>query len=256
MLLCIDIGNSTTSFGVVTDGAISSLFKIPTQREPCAPDIAGIVKAKLAEHSIGGSSVKRCIISSVVPELDSLFRELIINTFKVPVLFVDSTIKLSIDIKVKEPANIGADRLANAIGAYSLVQENLIVIDIGTAATFDHITKDGIFLGGVIAPGPMTALSALYNSASKLNTVEITPQEKVIGDDTASAMQSGIWFGYIGLIDNIVNEMKREISEDVKVILTGGAAAIFKDRLDIIDIYDEHLIFKGLYNIDLQNRPV
>jgi type III pantothenate kinase len=255
MLLAMDIGNSSILTGIFKGDKIAASFRVLTDKRLKSAEYEKIISKQFTDKKIKADDINAVIVSSVVPEIDAIFKKLLVKFFKVTPVFVDSNLNLGIKIKVKSPEQIGADRLANACAAHHSVKGNIIVIDFGTATTFDYITKKGEFIGGVIAPGVDVSFKALCKKASKLKPVELIPPKKVIGKDTASAMQSGVYNGYIGLVEKIVSKMKKEINEKAKVLATGGASSFFKNGLNIIDVYDEHLILRGLNRIYDLNKP-
>ena len=256
MLLAVDIGNSTVSMGVIKNGGIIAVFKFPVDKASRLTTCKESVLQALDKKKIRRDEINDVIVSSVVPKVDAIFKKVALNTFKNPPFFVSSDTNLGIDIRLKNPSHIGTDRLVNACAAHFLIKDSVIVVDFGTAITFDYVNKKGEFMGGVIAPGVDISIEALFEKASKLPVVKPVKAKKVIGKNTTSAIQSGIYNGYIGLIENIVSKMKSEIKDDAKVLATGGAFTIFKKSLDIIDIYDAKLTLKGLNRIFNLNRAV
>jgi type III pantothenate kinase len=256
MLLAVDIGNSTVSMGVIKNGGIIAVFKFPVDKASRLTSCKESVLQALDKKKIKKSEIDDVIVSSVVPKVDAIFNKFASKAFKNSPFFVSSDTNLGIDIRLKNPSHIGTDRLVNACAAHFLIKGCVIVVDFGTAITFDYVTKKGEFMGGVIAPGVDISIEALHKKTSKLPVVKPVKVKKVIGKDTTSAIQSGIYNGYIGLIENIVSKMKSEIKDDAKVLATGGAFTIFKQSLDIIDIYDAKLTLKGLNRIFNLNRAV
>lgn len=254
MLYAADIGNSSVSVGVVEAGTVLHFFRFPTTKGMSESELNEIVSRTLGERGVSAGEVGSAVVCSVVPELDPLFYSVLKRAFSVDALFVDCRMDLGIKASLARPDETGIDRLVNATAAHSVCDSDVIVIDFGTAITFDHVTSAGEFTGGVIAPGAGISLNALIGHASRIGGIEMLPPEQVIGTDTASAVRSGIFHGFTGLVENIVAKMKEEISCEAKVIATGGAFTPFKDALDIIDSYDEHLTIKGLMKIFALNR--
>lgn len=256
MLLSIDIGNSSVFIGVTKDGSIAADFRFTTNKQYTAHELkARFLKMfELFENKgLHKNDIKDVIVASVVPELDKTFKGVISKILNLTPFFVDINANLGIVVKVKRPEQVGIDRLVNACAAHFIAHDDLIVIDFGTATTFDYVTKSGEFRGGVITPGLSISAEALYLKTSKLPVIEFKRPDKVIGDDTVSAMQSGLYNGYIGLVENIVARMKDEIKTPVKVIATGGTLPFFNDSLKMIEIRDERLTLKGLniiYNLN------
>jgi type III pantothenate kinase len=250
MLLAIDIGNSTVSLGIIHNSRVITKHNLLTDKGLKAPALEKVIKHWLTDLK----KVDGVIISSVVPRVDSVFKGVVKKVFKLNPVFVNSSINLGIKVKVRYPEQVGADRLVNASAGHHYFKGNLIVIDFGTATTFDYISKNGDFLGGVIAPGINISAEALFKGTSKLKGVKPSRVKKVIGKDTESAVKSGVYYGYIGLVEKIVSKMSTEINAKVKVIATGGAYSIIKNGLSLVDTYDEHLIFKGLEKIYTLNN--
>jgi len=248
MLYAVDIGNSTVSIGIFDDDRVLHSFGFPTSKGMTVHELEEIVTVTLSERRVSMEEVSGSIVASVVPELDRVFREVLREAFDYEPVFVDYKMDLGITVNLASPEDIGIDRLVNACAANKVYDEEVIIVDFGTAITFDHLTAEGKFSGGVIAPGAKTALDALISRASRIGDVEPEKPERVIGKDTKEAVRSGIFYGYLGLVCKIINKIKQEIGKDVKVIATGGAYPLFEGELDLVDVYDEHLTLKGLIN--------
>jgi type III pantothenate kinase len=193
------------------------------------------------------------IISCVIPPLLSAFEELCQKYFHLTPLIVGPGVKTGIPIHYDNPREVGADRIVNAVSAYEHYRKSLIVVDFGTATTFDCISARGEYLGGAISPGIMISSEALFQRASKLPRVELVKPETVIGKNTVASMQSGIVYGYVGLIDGIVNRMKEEMGDNPFVVATGGLAQLIAAESETIDEVDEYLTLKGLRIIYSKN---
>jgi type III pantothenate kinase len=194
-----------------------------------------------------------CIISSVVPQSIFNLRNLARRYLKVEPLVVGENVDLGIPVRIDKPSEAGADRLVNAIGAHAVYPGSLIVIDSGTATTFDVIAADGGFEGGVIAPGINLSMEALHNAAAKLPRVAIQKPQRVVGTDTVVAMQSGVFWGYIALIEGLIARIKAERQEPMTVVATGGVASLFHGATSSIDHFDPDLTIRGLLEIWRRN---
>jgi len=198
--------------------------------------------------------VKDIAMCSVVPPLTATFEEMFAKYFNIAPLIVGAGIKTGISIRMDNPREVGADRVVNAVAGRHLYGAPLIIVDLGTATTFDTLSKEGDYIGGAVAPGIYTAADALFTRASKLPRVEMVRPQKAIGTDTISAMQSGIIFGYVGLIEGIVARIRKELGEKAKVIATGGHSELIGKETSVIDIVDRTLTLTGLKMIYTMNK--
>ncbi len=247
MLLVIDVGNTNTVLGVYDGGQLRQDWRIRTERNTTEDEFNVLINSLFAAGNISVSHVDQTIISCVVPPmvtiLDAFCRKYLGHSPQ----WVDAKNCAGMPILLKNPAEVGADRIVNAVAAFKKYGTSLIVVDFGTATTFDAISKDGEYLGGAISPGIGIASEALFREASKLPRVEIfLPPEKVIGKDTISSLKSGIIFGYAGLVDGIVRRMQTEMGTDPKVIATGGLARLLFDVSETIEAVEPALTLEGL----------
>jgi type III pantothenate kinase len=240
MILTIDIGNSSTKLGVFDNEKIVQRLIIPTIRSKTADEIHASVEEEL-NHQFSA-----VVISSVVPELNDSFRELGEKYFNRAPFFVDNRLDFGLEIKYFPPENLGIDRLVAAFAAARKYGVPVIVCDFGTATTMDAVNKQNEFLGGIITPGINTLSEALFIKTSKLPRVEISKPETVIGNSTAHAIQSGIFYGYAGLTEGILKRMITELGEKPKVVATGGFANLMAENCDLIETVDENLMLDGL----------
>lgn len=240
MLLAIDIGNSTIKFGVFDGENLIKKFSIPTVRNQTAGEIEKIIASNLPEN------VSAVIVSSVVPELKHSIENLSKNLFAVAPFFVEHDFDFGLKINYEPPENLGIDRIIAAFAAKKKYGAPCIVCDFGTATTIDAVDSKGNFSGGVIVAGMNLLADALFQRTSKLPKIEIKKAEKVIGNSTVEAINSGIYFGYIGLTDGIIKRMIAELNEKPKVIATGGWASIIAEGSEYIEFYDENLMLDGL----------
>ncbi|ABO48720.1 pantothenate kinase [Desulforamulus reducens MI-1] len=254
MLLAIDIGNTNIVFGVFQDKNLVDHWRLATDRNRTADEYGVLLKELFTLSKINMTSVEGVIISSVVPPVNGLLESMIKKYFKLDPILVGPGIKTGIPIKTDNPREVGADRIVNAVAAYSLYGGPLIIVDFGTATTFCCVTAKGEYLGGAIAPGIGISTEALFARAAKLPRVELVKPLSVIGRNTINAMQAGIVFGFAGQVEMIVKRMKQEIGTDVQVIATGGLAEIIARETTVIDIINPSLTLMGLYILYERNQ--
>ena len=240
MLLTIDIGNSTATFGVFDGEKLVSKFTIPTIREQSAEEIFITITPELKQN------ISAIIISSVVSELENSFRKLAENHFNIKPIFVSHTFDFGFSIKYFPPDGCGIDRLTAAFAVVQKYGNPCIICDFGTATTIDVVNSKNEYIGGIITPGMKTMADALFDKTSKLPKVEIEKPKSVIGDYTVGSIQSGIYFGYIGLVDGIIERMFTELGEKPKVIATGGFSGLISEESKLIEIVEANLMLEGL----------
>ena len=256
MLLAIDVGNTTINLGVFEGEELRSTWHLATEVHRLADEYAAVLLDLLAHQGLTPSQVSEAVICSVVPPLITTFRELCQRYFKVDPLVVEAGVRTGVNIRMDNPREVGADRVTNAVAGHRLYGGPLIVIDFGTATTFDVVSEKGDYLGGAISPGIGIAAEALFERAAKLPRVELTYPPRAIGRNTISAMQSGLLFGYIGLIEGMVNRIRKELGAKAKVIATGGYAELVAQRCRLIEVVDPNLSLKGLRIIhELNSNP-
>ena len=247
MLFCMDIGNTNIVFGVTDGDQIRHHWRIRTEKETTADELGILVGTLFQWKGIRFEDIRNTIVSCVVPPLLNTVEEFSRRYFHVKPVIVGPGIKTGMPIKYDNPREVGADRIVNAVAAYEEYGTSLVVVDFGTATTFDYISKEGAYMGGAIAPGVIISCEALFQEASKLPRVEIFSRPKtVIAKDTVSSMNAGIIFGYAGLVDGIVNRIRKESGESPKVIATGGLAPLVSEVSETIDHVEEFLTLKGL----------
>ncbi len=255
MLLAIDAGNTDTVFALLDKkGKIASQWRIATNPRRTSDEYAALLSALMAAEKLKFSHIKASIIASVVPQnLFDLKRFCRVQCNTDPLVIGDPDVKIPLRIDVDRPSEVGADRLANAVAAHGQYQSDAIVLDFGTATTFDIISGDGRYKGGLIAPGINLSLDALHRAAAKLPEIAIKQPEKVIATSTIPAMQSGIYWGYSGLIEGIVTRVKQEYGKPMTVIATGGLAGLFAKATPVIDHHEPDLTIRGLWLVRQQN---
>ncbi len=256
MLLAIEQGNTNTLFAVHDGEKWIAQWRSATESTRTADEYAVWLSQLLEMGGLGLGSLSGCIISSVVPQSIFNLRNLSRRYLQVEPLIIGENADLGIEVRIDKPSEAGADRLVNAIGAHIEYPGPLIVIDSGTATTFDIVAADGGFEGGIIAPGINLSMQALHDAAAKLPRIAIQRPERnrVVGTDTVTAMQSGVFWGYISLIEGLIRRIKEERGDHLTVVATGGVVSLFEDATTMIDHYDPDLTIRGLLEIHRRNR--
>jgi len=253
MLLAIEQGNTNTLFAVHDGEGWIAQWRTATAASRTADEYAVWLTQLLAMRGLDLKSLNGCIISSVVPQSIFNLRNLSRRYLEVEPLVIGQGVDLGMEARIEKPSEAGADRLVNAIGAHLKYPGDLIVIDSGTATTFDVIAADGAFEGGVIAPGINLSLQALHEAAAMLPRIAIQRPDRVIGKDTVTNMQAGVFWGYISLIEGLVTRIKAEWGKPMTVIGTGGVASLFEGATDHIDHFDPDLTLRGLLDVWRRN---
>ena len=247
MLLVIDVGNTHMVVGVYAGSQLLKDWRVDTERSTTEDEFNVLINSLFSVDNIQPHDVDRTFISCVVPPMVTILDAFCKKYLGHAPQWVDAQNCAGMPIRIKNPAEVGADRIVNAVAAFYKYNTSLIVVDFGTATTFDAISKKGEYLGGAISPGIGIASEALFRKASKLPRVEIfVPPTHVIGKDTISSIKSGIIFGYAGLVDGIVRRMKTEMGTDPKVIATGGLAELLFDVSETIEAVEPALTLEGL----------
>ncbi|MCX7588547.1 type III pantothenate kinase [Phenylobacterium sp. 58.2.17] len=253
MLLAIEQGNTNTLFAVHDGEAWIAQWRAATDSSRTADEYAVWLSQLLHMAGLQFGVLDACIISSVVPQSIFNLRNLARRYLHVEPLVIGENADLGIEVRIDKPSEAGADRLVNALGAHIVYPGDLIVIDSGTATTFDVIAADGGFEGGVIAPGINLSMEALHSAAAKLPRVAIQKPQRVVGTDTVGAMQSGVFWGYVALIEGLIARIKAERGTPMTVIATGGVASLFHGATTAIDHFDPDLTIRGLLEIHRRN---
>jgi type III pantothenate kinase len=254
MLLVIDVGNTNTVLGLYRDEDLVHSWRLHTDRARTADEWAMTVHELFSLAGLHFPAVGSVIISCVVPPVLFAVEELCRKYFQREPYVVGPGIKTGMPILYDNPKEVGADRIVNAVAAYARKRRSLIVVDFGTATTFDVISARGEYLGGAIAPGLVISAEALYQKASKLPRVEIACPPQVIAKNTVNSMQSGLFYGYVGLVDGIVGRMRQELRDDPWVLATGGLAGLIAPYSQTISEVDPNLTLEGLRIIFECNR--
>lgn len=255
MLLVIDIGNSHTVLGVYRDDTLVEHWRLATTRQRTSDEYGILLRQLFASATIEMREVTGCIMSSVVPPMQPILTEMVRRHCGLEPMVVGPGIRTGIAIRYENPREVGADRIVNAVAAFEHFRTPVIVVDFGTATTFDAIGERGDYLGGAICPGIAISAEALFQRASKLPRVEISKPPRVIGRNTVHSIQSGLIFGYVGLIEGMIQRIEAEYGKPMRVIATGGLSALFADESQRIDAVDPDLTLTGLRILHARNAP-
>jgi len=254
MLLAVDIGNTNITIGVFNGSKLKATWRVATGVHRMPDEYASLMLHLFEHEGISVSQITDAILCSVVPPVAGVFEEMCRRYLKVTPVLVEAGIKTGVRISMDNPREVGADRIVNAVAAHQLYGGAVIVIDLGTATTFDAVSKEGDYLGGAIAPGIAIATEALFSRTAVLPRVELTHPNRAIGRNTVAAMQSGIVFGYAGLIEGIVTRIKQELGDKAKVVATGGYAELLARETPAIDEVNPDLTLIGLRLIYDMNK--
>lgn len=255
MLLAIDVGNTNITVGLFKEENIVATFRVTT-KIPRTSDEYGIILRDMVEmRGYSYLDVEAAIIASVVPDVMHSLSNSILKYFHVTPMIVGPGVKTGIRVATENPRQIGPDRIVDAVAAYELYGGPVIVVDFGTATTYDLVNAEGAFIAGVTSPGIRTSAEALTGQAAMLPAIEIKKPPKILAQETVSSMQAGIVYGYIGQTEYIIRKMKEEAGfPDIKVVATGGLGSIIVKETDVIDVYDSRLTMRGLWLISEKNR--
>lgn len=254
MLLVIDVGNTNTVLGIYAGVELKKDWRVGTDKHRTVDEYAILINDLFRLSGVVFSDLSAVIVSSVVPSMLQTIEGLCKQYFRLKPFIVGPGMKTGMSIQYDNPREVGADRIVNAVAAYEKWKNTLIVVDFGTATTFDVVSADGCYQGGAIAPGIGISSDALFERASKLPRVEFTQPTQVIAKNTINSMQSGIFFGYVGLVEGIVQRMTNELGVIPKVIATGGLAAPIAAATDCIDLVEPYLTLEGLRLLYERNR--
>jgi len=253
MLLAINANNTNTSFAMWEGAELKGSWRIATNGRRTADEYVVWLSQLMAMQKLDIGLLNACVISSVVPQSIFNLRNLSRRYLNVEPLIIGENVELGIQVRTLKPSEVGSDRLVNALGALDLYSGPLIIVDSGTAITLDVIGSDGAFEGGVIAPGVHLSMEALHAAAAKLPRIALQKPRRVVGDDTVSAMQSGIFWGHVALIEGMIARIKAERNEAMSVVATGGVASLFNGATTAIDHFDPDLTIRGLLAIYRRN---
>jgi len=254
MLLTVDIGNTNINVGVFDGDKLKATWRMATGVHRMPDEYASLILHLFEHEGIAVQQITDAILCSVVPPLAGVFEEMCRRYLKVSPLMVEAGVKTGVRIAMDNPREVGADRIVNAVAAHQLYGGPVIVIDLGTATTFDAVSKEGDYLGGAIAPGIAIATEALFARTAVLPRVELSHPKRAIGRNTVAAMQSGIVFGYAGLIEGIVTRIQQELGVKAKVVATGGYAELLARETQVIEEVNPDITLIGLRLIFEMNK--
>lgn len=247
MLLVADIGNTNITLGVFEGKTLLLTFRLTTKTPRTSDEYGFLISDIIKNRGYNPKDIDKAIISSVVPKVNYSFSSGIIKYFNVTPMLVEAGVKTGIKIKVPNPREVGSDRIVDAVAAYELYGGPLIVIDYGTATTFDLVSKDGEFLAGVTSPGVQTSAASMFANTAKLPEIEIVKPKSILAKDTITSMQAGLFYGCLGQTEFIIDSLKDESGlEGIKVVATGGLGKLISQNTDKIDYYDAELTLHGL----------
>lgn len=258
MIICMDVGNTNIKYAIFGKDGLVLSFRVATEHKKTSDEYGGQIISILNNNDISADDIKGGIISSVVPQLDYTLERMCLTYLKIKPLMLAPGLKTGLNLKVDNAKEVGADRVVNNVAAVRKYGYPLVIVDFGTATTFNVIDGKGEFIGGVIAPGIKGSLDSLVNGTAKLPRVEIERPSSVIGRNTVTNMQAGIVFGFAGLVEYIVKKIKRELKcDNVKTIATGGFSEVIAKEISCIDKVDKLLTLEGLkYLYDLNSTEV
>jgi type III pantothenate kinase len=254
MFLAIDIGNTHIAAGLFRQQTLSATWRVSSVPKRTEDETWVLLESICRANQFNITEVTGLAVSSVVPDMDPVYKKMANKYLGLDPLFVDHTLNISLKILYNNPSNVGADRICNAVAAFELLNQAVVVVDFGTATTFDIISDQGEYLGGIIAPGIETSAKILHQQAARLPLVGLSFPASVIGTSTETSMQSGLLYGAVEMIDGLVRRIHEEMGENVPVIATGGLSKLIINRLETIHESEPFLTLKGLYSIYRQCR--
>ena len=254
MLLAIDIGNTDITLGVFEGENLHATWHIATVIHRMADEYATVLLSLLQYKGIDEAEIKEVALCSVVPPMTTIFEEMLRKYFHISPLVVGTGVRTGVRVRMDFPKEVGADRIVNAVAALHLYDGPIIIVDMGTATTFDAISKEGDYLGGAIAPGIAMAAESLSRRTAMLPLVELVAPKQAIGTNTFTAMQSGIIFGYVGLVEGILKRINQELGGNARVVATGGYAEIIAKETRAFDVVNRSLTLEGLRLINEMNK--
>lgn len=251
-LLVVDVGNTNIVLGIYRGDQLVNSWRLATARERTFDEYGILARQLIGDELYDG--LEGAVIASVVPPLNTAMSAMIHKYFDVDVLFIEPGVKTGIAIHVDNPQEVGADRIVNCVAAHAIYGGTSVIVDFGTATTFDIVTEDAQYIGGVIAPGLIISAEALFARAARLPRVDIKQPAGVIGSNTVASMQSGLYFGYLGLVDGILARIRNDVPNVRKIVATGGLATLMGSNSAHIQEVDENLTLKGLKIVYDRNK--
>jgi type III pantothenate kinase len=248
MLLAIDVGNTNIVIGVFRDTDLIHSWRLTTIRERTSDELGVLVASLCDRHGVRRQEITGIVVASVVPPLTGTVLKMVADYFGQAAMLFEPAVNGTMPVLIDKPAEVGADRVANSIAAFDTYGKGLplIVVDFGTATTFDAVSAKGEYLGGVICPGPKLSAEALFQRAARLPRIDVTKPSRVIGTNTVAAMQSGLFWGYVDMVEGLVRRMKAELGGQAVVVATGGLASVVAPESTEIEHVDEELTLRGL----------
>lgn len=246
MLLLVDIGNTNITIGVSDDGRLTSDWRLSTRDGITADEFWALLRTLLDADGMAIDTIDGFALSSVVPNLTPIVERVVESRLKVPFVNVTSELDIGLEVRYDPPQAVGADRLCNAVAGHARYGGPLVIVDFGTATTFDIVSHDSAYLGGIIAPGPETTIAILHAAAAKLPAVELVFPPSLIGSSTEHSIQSGIMLGGVAMIDGLVKQLRGELGDSLRAIATGGLARVFFPRLETVEAVEPTLTLDGL----------
>ena len=254
MLLAIDVGNTNVVFGVFQEGTLKAFWRIGTQHRRSSDEYGIDCLNLLKYHDIPEDKINQIMICSVVPPLDTTFNGMCLKYFGQDPVFIDGTNQGLLKIEYSPPSDVGADRVVNAISAYVRHGAPLIILDFGTATTFDVVDEGGVYLGGSIVPGINLSAEALYGKTARLPKVAISKPLNIIGKSTVESIQSGLYYGNLSMIKGVIDAINKELGKSTKVIVTGGLMDVFKNDMPWVEAFEPTLTLDGLSYIYMHRK--
>jgi len=258
MLLAIDIGNTNIVLGVFEGDTLGRSWRLATLRERTADELGLLISELLERAGIAITSIDGVVMASVVPQLTATMIDMSERYLGARPLNLEPGLNTGMPVLYDNPAEVGADRIVNSIAAYEQYGRvrhlPLIVVDFGTATTFDAVSAEGAYLGGVICPGIQISADALFQRAARLPRIDVRKPARVVGKTTVASMQSGLFFGYVGMVEGLVHRMREELGGSVYCIATGGLADVISPEIDVVDVVDRDLTLNGLRLVFERNR--